>query len=289
MHKVEPQVFLIGETRVVEEGLRAFLKHIGVPGWHSDAPTDSEKVIEVMGRLCYLSFEPGLNPNVTKIREHNEEYLGNILQVKHGSVIEHSVMNFVFADVSRVFTHELVRHRVGRAYDDRDELQSTGLYEFISLSPEPNLTEGTAVSQESLRFVRFENLGFWAPSLIAENPKALELWLEKILLDETYQRKLAEVLGVSEMKKFHEKKEATSALRRVVGMGVATNVGWSANIRTARWCLEARTHPGAEQELRLGFGKLGEIVCQRYPNLFGDFMVTMEGGLPWYQPKNSKV
>ena len=289
MRRVKPKVFLIGETRIVEESLRAFLEHIGVPDWQSDAPTDSEKIIEVMGRLCYLSFEPGLNPNVSKIRRHNEEYLGNILQVKHGSVIEHPVMNFIFADVSRVFTHELVRHRVGRAYDDRDELRGSGLYEYITLEPEPNLTDGTAVSQESLRFVRFENLGFWVPSLIAENPRALELWLEKVLLDETYQRKLTEVLGIPEMKTFHEKKEATSAIRRLVGMGVATNVGWSANVRTARWCLEARTHPGAEEELRLGFGKLGEIVTKRYPNLFGDFTVTMEGGLPWYQPKNSKV
>lgn len=289
MHRVEPKVFLIGETRVVEEGLRAFLEHIGVPDWQSDAPTDSEKIIEVMGRLCYLSFEPGLNPNVTKIRQHNQEYLGNILGVKHGSVIEHPVMNFIFADVSRVFTHELVRHRVGRAYDDRDELQDAGLYEFITLGAEPNIVEGTAVSQESLRFVRFENLGFWVPSVIVENPKALELWLEKVLLDEAYQRKLTEVLGIPEMKAFHEKKEATSAIRRVVGMGVATNVGWSANVRTTRWCLEARTDPGAEEELRLGFGKLGAIVCQRYPHLFGDFTVEMADSLPWYKPKHSKV
>lgn len=289
MHKVEPQVFLVGETKVVEEGLRAFLEHIGVPDWQSDAPTDSEKIIEVMGRLCYLSFEPGLNPNVTKIREHNQEYLGNILGVKHGSVVEHPVLNFIFADVSRVFTHELVRHRVGRAYDDRDELQDTGLYEFITLGFKPNLVEGTAVSQESLRFVRFENLGFWVPSVIVQNPKALELWFEKTLIDEAYQLKLTEALGIPEMKTFHEKKKATSAIRRVVGMGVATNVGWSANIRTTRWCLEARTHPGAEEELRLGFGKLGEIATKRYPHLFGDFTVTMEGGLPWYQPKNSKV
>lgn len=289
MRRVEPQVFLIGETRIVEEGLRAYLEHIGVPDWQSDAPTDSEKIIEVMGRLCYLSFEPGLNPNVTKIREHNEEYVGNILGVKHGSVIEHPVMNFIFADVSRVFTHELVRHRVGRAYDDKDELQDTGLYEFITFDPGLNLTEGTAVSQESLRFVRFENLGFWVPLVIAENPEALELWLQKVLLDETYQRKLTEVLNIPGMKTFHEKKEATSAIRRVVGMGVATNVGWSANIRTIRWCLEARTHPGAEEELRLGFGKLGKIVLKRYSHLFGDFTVEMAEGLPWYKPGHSKV
>ena len=51
MHKVEPQVFLVGETRVVEEGLQAYLDHIGIPDWTSDAPTDAERITEVMGRL----------------------------------------------------------------------------------------------------------------------------------------------------------------------------------------------------------------------------------------------
>ena len=45
---VTPKVFLIGETRVVEPGLAAYLAHIGIPGWESDALSDSEKLIEVM-------------------------------------------------------------------------------------------------------------------------------------------------------------------------------------------------------------------------------------------------
>ena len=86
MHKVTPQVFLIGETRIVEEGLAAYLKHLDVADWTSDAPSDSEKIIEVMGRLCYRSFGAGLNPNVTKVREGNAPYLANIIKVGHGSV-----------------------------------------------------------------------------------------------------------------------------------------------------------------------------------------------------------
>src|SRR3970040_948301 len=137
MRRVEPKVFLVGETRVVEEGLQAYLEHIGVPDLETDAPSDAEKVVEVMGRLCYRSFEPGLNLNVTKVREGSAAYLGNILKVAHGSVIEHPVINFIFADVSRVFTHELVRHRAG-----------------------------VAISQESLRFVRLDSLGQWLPTVI---------------------------------------------------------------------------------------------------------------------------
>lgn len=261
MHEVEPKVFLVGETRIVEEGLKAYLDYLGVPDWTTNAPTDSERLIEVMGRLCYRSFEPGLNPNVTRIREGNDKYISNILQVKHGSVIEHPVMNFVFADVSRVFTHELVRHRVG-----------------------------VGISQESLRFVRLNDLGLWAPTVIREDEEAMAIFaktfeqLEQLQLQLTQHFKLDE-----ERMPFKKKKTITSAMRRIAPDGLATTIGWSANPRTLRWVLEMRTAPESEEEIRLVFGKVGEIVSQRYPNLFGDFTVEMADGLPQYKTKNSKI
>ncbi len=261
MYSAEPQVFLIGETRVVEEGLAAYLNYIGVPDWVSDAPTDSERVVEVMGRLCYRSFKPGLNPNVTRVRKHNSDYIANILKVKHGSVIEHPVMNFVFADVSRVFTHELVRHRVG-----------------------------VAISQESLRFVRLDDLGQWLPTVIKENEKAIEIFVRTFEQLESLQRELAEHFKLDDPGvPFHRKKVVTSAMRRVAPIGLATTIGWSANPRTIRWLLEMRTDPAAEEEIRLVFGKVGEIVCRRYPHLFGDFAVETAEGLPWYKPANGKI
>ena len=107
MHGVEPQVFLIGETRLVPEGLQAYLEHVGAPGWSTDASTDVEGLAEFMGRLCYRSFEPGLNPNVKRVRPNNAAHLKNIIATGHGSVLEHSVLNFAISGVSRVFTHEL--------------------------------------------------------------------------------------------------------------------------------------------------------------------------------------
>lgn len=261
MRKVEPTVFLVGETRVVEEGLRAYLVHLGVSDWQTDAPSDAERLIEVMGRLCYRSFEPGLNPNVTKVREGNAAYLGNILKTKHGSVIEHPVMNFIFADVSRVFTHELVRHRVG-----------------------------VAISQESLRFVRLENLGQWLPTVIREDQEAMEIFVRTFAQLEQLQIELAKHFKLDEPGvPFHFKKVATSAMRRIAPDGLATTIGWSANPRTLRWVLETRTDPSAEEEIRLVFGQVGRIVCARYPNLFGDFTVEMVDGLPHYRPQYSKV
>lgn len=260
MRRVEPKVFLVGETRIVEDGLRAYLEHIGVPEWTSSAATDSELLIEIMGRLCYRSFKPGLNPNVTKVREH-EEYLANILNVKHGSVIEHPVMNFIFADVSRVFTHELVRHRVG-----------------------------VAISQESLRFMRLENLGLWLPTVIREDEHAVEIFTKTFEELERLQIELAEHFQLDAPDtSFHKKKTITSAMRRIAPIGLATTIGWSANPRTVRWVLEMRTDPSAEEEIRLVFGKVGDIVKDRYPLLFSDFEVEMINDLPWYKPTHSKV
>ena len=261
MRRVEPKVFLVGETRVVEEGLQAYLEHIGVPDWETDAPSDAEKVVEVMGRLCYRSFEPGLNLNVTKVREGSAAYLGNILKVAHGSVIEHPVMNFIFADVSRVFTHELVRHRAG-----------------------------VAISQESLRFVRLDSLGQWLPTVIREDEKAMEIFAQTFEHLEHLQHVLAEHFPLDDPgTPFHRKKIVTSAMRRIAPDGLATTIGWSANPRTIRWGLEMRTDPSAEEEIRLVFGKVGEILVGRYPNLFGDFTVEMVEGLPCYRPAHRKV
>lgn len=261
MRQVEPRVFLVGETKIIEEGFKGFLKHFQIEDWQSDAFTDSEKLIEVMGRLCYRSFKIGLNKNVKKIRESNKDYLGNILNVKHGSVLEHSVLNFIFCYVSRVFTHELVRHRAG-----------------------------VAISQESLRFVRLDDLGQWLPTCIKENEEVIEIFSETFKNLENLQLKLADLYNLdSKDMPFKKKKIITSALRRLAPEGLATNIGWSANFRTIRWVLEMRTSPEAEEEIRLVFAKVGEIVLKRYPNLFQDFEIEIVDGLPWYKPKNSKV
>jgi thymidylate synthase (FAD) len=260
MEFVEPKVFLIGETRMVEEGLQAYLDHVGTPDWSTDAPTDSERLCEVYGRLCYRSFEPGLNPNVTRVRKGNANYLGHVLEVGHGSVIEHAVLNFVFADVSRVFTHELVRHRAG-----------------------------TAISQESLRFVRLDRLSAYVPSHIKEDEAGLQIFGKTLEYLESVQHELADAYAIEDEKKFDRKKKLTSAFRRVAPEGLATTIGWSCNFRALRHVIEMRTAPDAEEELRLVFGKVYEAVKDRYTSLMGDYEVEVVDGLPWIRTSHKKV
>ena len=243
MRRIAPKVFLVGETSVNYVGLQGYLKHAGAPEWSTDASSDSEQLMEFMGRLCYRSWKPGMNANVTKVREGNDKYLANILEVKHGSVLEHAVTNWVFADVSRVFTHELVRHRAG-----------------------------TAFSQESLRFVRLTDLGLWLPPE-ADNDPALKAMFEDTFRNlEEIQNVLAVRLGLDdESKKFKDKKILTSLMRRLAPEGLATSIGASFNFRALRHVIEMRTAESAEAEIRLAFDQVAAIAKERWPNVFSDF------------------
>jgi thymidylate synthase (FAD) len=260
MEFLEPKVFLVGETRAVGDGLRSFLEHIGAPEWQTDAPSDAEMLCEFFGRLCYRSFEPGLNPNVTRVREGNAKYLSHIAEVGHGSVLEHAVVNFVFADVSRVFTHELVRHRAG-----------------------------TAMSQESLRFVRLDSLSAYVPAHIRESEEGMAVFAKTMEQLEEIQANLADIYGIADEKSFDRKKKLTSAFRRIAPIGVATTIGWSCNFRTLRHVIERRTDPAAEEEIRLVFGQVYDTVKERYPNVFDDYTVEIVDGLPWVKTQHGKV
>ena len=264
MHEVEPKVFLIGETKIRQGQLSAYLAHIGAEDWTTDAFSDGEALVEFMGRLCYRSFKPGMNPNVTKVREGSEAYLSNIIGVGHGSVLEHVQLNFVFADVSRVFTHELVRHRVG-----------------------------TAFSQESLRFVRLNDLGLWLPEEIEADP-VLKAMFEKTFESlEDLQNQMSDHLKLDEEKNFGRKKKFTSAMRRIAPIGLSTTIGCSMNIRTLRHLIFMRTSRHAEVEIRVVFDMVARICKGNYPNLFADFEqsvgddgqpLLIDGAYEWTTP-----
>lgn len=273
MKQVEPVVFLVGNTQTNPIGIKQYFHHIGIENWKTNASNDIEYLCEFFGRGCYESWEPGYNLNVSRIREGNDVYLSNILKSGHGSVLEHTWLNWMICDVSRVFTHELVRHRVG-----------------------------TAISQESLRFYRPKELSFWMPGdldeivstqkgtlKIQQVENAKEIILESVVYLEDQMRRLNEVFQIDDIKGFEIKKRLTTIIRRIAPEGQATNIGWSCNVRTLRHLLEMRTDPGSEEEIRLVFGKIGYQVKEKYPNLFGDYDVEIADGLPWYKTEHNKV
>lgn len=263
MKPVVPEIFVLAETTAYLSGLKSYLEEVGAKDWATDSPTDVEGLSEIIGRACYRSYNIEGNKNLEKVRTGNANYLSNIIKSKHGSVLEHCWVTFAIVDVSRVFTHELVRHRVG-----------------------------TAVSQESLRFVRTDEIGFWMPDVITTSDQSPQGVFSKmtralIALEDAYKAVVAQVMDGSQ--DFSYKKLWTSALRRMLPQGMATTIIWSTNMRNLRHVIEARTAPSAEEEIRLVFGKIAEIAVVRWPNLFADYKVEVVDGHPHYSTENAKV
>ena len=71
--------------------------------------------------------------------------------------------------------------------------------------------------------------------------------------------------------------EVTSALRRLAPIGLSTDIVWTANLRTLRHVIEMRTSPGAEEELRLVFDQVAQIMTSEVPGLFQDFQRSEDG------------
>ena len=248
MRETTPEVELIARPSIDLAALERYLKTVGGESWlqmrteHEDNPNPGQLLIEAAGRACYRSWDVGLNPNVTRIRTDQKEYFLNLLRSGHGSVLEHANYTFILYDISRIFTHELVRHRAGSAF-----------------------------SQESLRFVRLNEIPFRIPEVMEPlRPQIISI-LETL---EEFQISASQHFGLDEAGvPFHQKKEITSALRRLAPEGITTVIFWTANVRTLRHVIQARTDPGAEEELRYVFNKVGNIMVQEAPLLFGDFVV----------------
>ena len=253
MNFVKPEVYVIASSRLNFADLGNYLDSIDSLSWLDSIIMDSNKLDllpEIAGRLCYRSFKPGLNPNVTKIRTDSKEYIENILKHKHGSVLEHGSITFLFKNISRVFTHELVRHRAG-----------------------------CAISQESLRYVRLDNLDFVDPTLFLDlkfgyiDKTVIEQYVESC---ENFQQFLISNYIKPDIN-FSDKKKLTSWFRRFAPLGLATSIMWTANIRALRHIIPLRTSPGAETEIRLVMGIVAEKCKEIAPLCFQDLFREEKG------------
>lgn len=256
MSTVEIGIFNIARTGVDRAEVRKWLDFIGADGYElPDDVSDPALLVALAAKRCYKSFEPGLNPNVTKVRKDMVDYFDNILHSKHGSVLEHAVYSYAIENVSRVFTAEMNRHRAG-----------------------------WAISEGSLRFIRFDkDIPYWLPTSLrphefdnkdlAERKEAtINIFARAFAMQEDFYAQALDVWDMDEGDhNFHYKKVVTSCLRRMVGMGVATGGVWSGNIRALRHVISMRTAEGAEEEIFHVFGRIAQDIVRREPMMFQDF------------------
>lgn len=271
--KVDIETFCIARSHVDQAEVERWLDFLGAGDFELPSGVDVSDpalVIALAAKRCYMSFEPGLNPNVVQVRRDYVEYFDNILSSGHGSVLEHATFTFAIENVSRVFTAEMNRHRAG-----------------------------WAISEGSLRFIRFDkDIPYWEPLSIQPSESDDEdLRLRKMrtcsVFDAVFryvEDAYGELLRIWDMEEgahnFDYKKKVTSCLRRIVPLGVATGGVWTGNVRALRHVFAMRCSAAAEEEICYVFSNICKQMSDLEPLLFGDFYQNDDG---FWVPKYVKV
>lgn len=196
------------------------------------------QLIELAGRTSYQSRE--------KITEGSADKFVEMLRKRgHESVIEHSAMTVEFNNVSRGFTHELVRHRLA------------------------------SYTQESTRYVDESNFLVVIPPGKDPDEKLVELnlpgggkikvsfrdWME---LNEQMYRGLRKAGWVPQ------------DARQVLPIGIKSQIVVTANFREWRHIFKLRCAPDAHWEIRRVMLNLLKDVQKRVPVIFDDFEIDEE-------------
>lgn len=250
-----PEVYLVGMQVVRDEEIQRFLDDHGIV-WETDTPAGAERLSEAAGRVCYMSFGKG--------RKTNAEYLGNIIGVGHGSVLEHAVWNFIITGVSRSLTHELIRHRAGFGY-----------------------------SQLSQRYVDESEADYVEPDCIADDPELHEIWVDAIAHSQAAYQKLVEGL-TAKFEKIPQatlrRKLARQASRSVLPNACETKIFVTANARALRHFIELRGDEHADTEIRALAIRILQILKEQAPAIFGDYeIVRLPDGTQVARTANRKV
>src|SRR5437868_9647181 len=236
----EPEIYVLGRQTVSDAELDRFLTDHGV-SWQTDTEVAGEVLCETAGRVCYMSFakpRPG----------GNSTYIGHILEVGHGSVLEHAVWNLLFTGISRSLTHELIRHRAGFGY-----------------------------SQLSQRYVDESIAEYVEPDCIANDPELHQLWLDAVAdSHKAYIRLTEKLLKVfeNEPEKTLRRKLARQAARSVLPNATETKIFVTANARALRHFIELRGNRHAETEIRKLAIQVLKLMQAEAPSLFGDYSLV---------------
>lgn len=258
---------ILSDPQVTVLARQEFLGHPGID-WKSDSEVAGEALAEFAGRLCYLSFgeDAGISGGHRSIkgRTSNQDYVENLLRVKHGSVLEHATWTLCLEGISRSLTHELVRHRAGFAF-----------------------------SQLSQRYVDESEVGFVLPPEILPGTPAYDIWeascaraLEEYrLLLEAVEGQVAYIES-----KTLRRKRARETARAVLPNCTETKIVVTGNARAWRHFVELRGAPGADAEIRRLAFAVHRVLVGESANLFGDLKIaTTEDGVEYLHTENSKV
>ena len=192
------------------------------------------------GRNCYNAFGRK-NPATAE----NEDYLHNIIQQNHLSVMEHSSFTFLLENVSRSATHEIVRHR------------------------------HLSFSQESQRYVGVKDeVTYVVPPAIAasiddDDKDFLERGADHPIFDSVYEAVAAYHDTYSDLRdQGFNHKESAEAARSYLPNGIATTIVVTGNARSWMEFIQKRDAPGADKELQVIAQEISSLLEHELPEVF---------------------
>lgn len=272
----DPKVYLIGESVLDENVLDEFVHDHGFDEYDPHGFSSLEDIVETAGRLCYMSFKGG--------RPH-KEYIENILESGHGSVLEHSSISFIFTGISRSLSHELVRHRAGWAYS---QLSQRYVDESAAEYVVPPAMEGAVRMWVNLldmsdarKSDRPRSLEEYAAEIGGDNGVELlqagRNWWEGIAHAHQSYVDASNYLysKFADEDKTMRRKRAREAARSLLPNATETKVFATANLRAIRHFIELRGSRHADAEIR----KLAYHIFLKAralaPNVFADYSVNL--------------
>ncbi len=133
---------------------------------------EPEKLVAAAAKLCYSSV--GIGDIMDGLDDAKvDKFLDMLMDLGHESPIEHVVFTFGVEGVSRVLTHQLVRHRIGCSY-----------------------------SQQSQRYVKLEQFEYIIPPEIERLPAAKEKFIAAMEADQKAYDELVELLVPEHYRKY---------------------------------------------------------------------------------------
>lgn len=194
------------------------------------------QLIELAGRTAYQSQDRITETSSTR-------FVDMIRKRGHESVLEHSAMSVRFENLSRGFTHELVRHRIA------------------------------SYTQESTRYVDESDFHVVIPPDKEADEKLVELTLPNGQRIKVSFREWME-LNEQIYKGLRKAGWVAQDARQVLPIGIKAQIVITANFREWRHIFKLRCAKNAHWEIRSVMIKLLKDVQQRIPIVFDDFQIT---------------
>lgn len=212
---------------------------------------EPEIIVAAAAKLCYSKVDASeIMNNLDEAKV--SKFIGNLMELGHESPIEHISFTFAIEGVSRVLTHQLVRHRIA------------------------------SYSQQSQRYVKIDQFEYIIPNEIAENKEAKDIFIKIMEEDKIAYDKITEILSRKAYDSYIKsgfdgkkaarmaEKKAIEDARYVFPNATETKIVVTMNARSLKNFFKQRCCERAQWEIRELATEMLRIVREVAPIIFAD-------------------